>query len=194
MSVRVGRQTPTKRLVKSYKKTLGAEASALYNKSQKRTANLWQEKLLNDMMAVNTKGLWVHPKFGYSVPRRNGKNEVIVMRELWGLENGERICHTAHRTTTSHAAWERLCRVLEECGYKELGRKKQNENPGENTFRTSKKYGLETIELTGGGTITFRTRTEAGGLGEGYDLLIIDEAQEYTEPQQSALLNRTVYR
>lgn len=188
MAVRVGRQTPTKRLVKSYKKTLGAEASALYNKSQKRTANLWQEKLLNDMMAVNTKGLWVHPKFGYSVPRRNGKNEVIVMRELWGLENGERICHTAHRTTTSHAAWERLCRVLEECGYKELGRKKQNENPGENTFRTSKKYGLETIELTGGGTITFRTRTEAGGLGEGYDLLIIDEAQEYTEPQQSALV------
>lgn len=188
MAVRVGRQTPSKRFVKSYKTSLGAEAVELYNRSPKRKAQPWQENLLKDIMATGKNGLWVHQKFGYSVPRRNGKNEVIVMRELHGLERGEKMCHTAHRTTTSHSAWSRLCTVLDECGYKELGRKTKSESPGPHTYRTSKKYGLETIELTNGGSISFRTRTESGGLGEGFDLLVIDEAQEYTEAQQTALI------
>lgn len=33
----------------------------------------------------------------------------------------------------------------------------------------------------------FRTRTSTDGLDEGFDLLVIDEAQEYTEDQESAL-------
>ena len=56
------------------------------------------------MMAVDDDGLWVHSKFGLSVPRRNGKSEVDKMRELWGLFHGEHILHTAHRTT-KHSAW-----------------------------------------------------------------------------------------
>ena len=39
----------------------------------------------------------------------------------------------------------------------------------------------------GGGTIDFRTRSSKGGLGEGFDLLVIDEAQEYQDDQESAL-------
>lgn len=187
MAKRIGRRTPTQSYILPYKKSLGKEAVALYNQS-KRKSQPWQTLLLRDIMAVNGKGLWKHTKFGYSLPRRNGKNEVIVMRELWGLEHGERMCHTAHRTTTSHSAWERLCRVLDEMGYEELGRKSKNEQPSEHSYRTSKKYGLETVELTGGGSISFRTRTESGGLGEGFDLLVIDEAQEYTEAQESSLV------
>lgn len=41
--------------------------------------------------------------------------------------------------------------------------------------------------LKTGAVVNFRTRSSKGGLGEGYDLLIIDEAQEYTEDQASAL-------
>ena len=37
------------------------------------------------------------------------------------------------------------------------------------------------------GDIQYRTRTGSGGLGEGFDLLVIDEAQEYTDDQRSAL-------
>ena len=55
----------------------------------------------------------MHTKAGYSLSRRNGKNEVVVMREMWGLKHNEKILHTAHRTTTSHAAWERLCGLLD---------------------------------------------------------------------------------
>ena len=60
--------------------------------------------------------------------------------------------------------------------------------PPEKSFRTNKQHGLENITLTNGGKIDFRTRTPNGGLGEGFDLLVIDEAQEYTDDQESALI------
>ena len=105
--VRKGRQTPTQSVVLPYSSTYGAEAIDIYN-STGRTAQEWQELLLSDILAVNEEGLWVHTKFGYSVPRRNGKNEIVAIREMYGLKKGERILHTAHRTTTTHSAWERL--------------------------------------------------------------------------------------
>lgn len=182
-----GRQTPTQSYILPYNKTRGKEAVRLYQKTG-RKAIKWQKLLCDNIMAVDAKGLWVHQKFGYSVPRRNGKNEIVAMRELWGLEHGEHICHSAHRTTTSHAAWERLIRLLADAGYEELGRKKKDEPDPEKSFRLTKQYGLESIALTGGGTAVFRTRTPNGGLGEGFDLLVIDEAQEYTDAQESALI------
>ena len=83
-----GRQTPTQSLVLPYTETYGPEAIKTYN-STGRTAQEWQELLLCDMMATNAEGLWTHTKYGYSVPRRNGKNEVVAMRELYAVLNGE---------------------------------------------------------------------------------------------------------
>lgn len=79
-----GNQTPTKSVILEYKKSLGEEAIALYKKTG-REPYPWQEKLVKDLFAVNEEGLWVHSKFGYGVPRRNGKTEVVYMAELWGL-------------------------------------------------------------------------------------------------------------
>ena len=187
VAARKGCQVPTQSAVLPYVKTYGNAAVKLY-KETGRKAIRWQTDLLKNIMGVGKDGLWVHQKFGYSIPRRNGKNEIAAIRELWGLKNGETICHTAHRTSTSHSAWVRLCRLLVDSGYTELGRPKQDEALPEKSFRASKQYGLETIRLTGGGEIAFRTRTPNGGLGEGFDLLVIDEAQEYTEAQESALI------
>lgn len=173
---RKGRQTPTKSYILPYEKTMGQDAVDIYNQTG-RTAQEWQDILMYDIMAVGSDGLWVHTKFGYAVPRRNGKNEIVVIREMWGLRNGERILHTAHRTTTSHAAWERLVNLMAKSGLKEG-----------TDFKTTKQFGLERIDmLTSEGTISFRTRSTKGGLGEGFDLLVIDEAQEYTVDQESAL-------
>lgn len=184
MAVRLGRQNPTTTVILPYSQTKGSEAVTLYNKTG-RTAQEWQTIQIDNILAFNPDGLWTHTKFGLAVPRRNGKNEVIVMREMWGLEHGERMCHTAHRTTTSHSAYERLYRLLLDAGYAEITRKKKDMPP--NSFTASKVYGLESIELTDGGVIHFRTRTNNGGLGEGFDLLVVDEAQEYTEKQESSL-------
>ena len=116
-------------------------------------------------------------KFGYSIPRRNGKSELLYLFELWGLHNGLNILHTAHRISTSHSSFEKVKRYLEKMGYVD----------GEH-FSSIRAKGQERIELfDGGGIVQFRTRTSNGGLGEGFDLLVIDEAQEYTTEQESAL-------
>lgn len=185
--VRKGRQTPTKSIILPYTETYGQEAIDLYNSSG-RTAQEWQELLVYDILAVNKDGLWVHTKFGEEIPRRNGKNEVVVIRELWGLENGEKILHTAHRTTTSTAASRRLVERLVGAGYEEVERIKKGVKYDKH-FTYAKQKGLERIVLLceGGGCIDFRTRSSSGGLGEGFDLLVIDEAQEYTDNQATAL-------
>ena len=184
---RKGRQTPTQSVVLPYFDTKGQDAIALYNQSG-RTAQEWQELLLSDILAINEDGLWTHTKFGYSVPRRNGKNEIVAIRELFGLVSGEKILHTAHRTTTSSSASKRLANILNGCGYTEIARPKNGEHY-EKAYTFSKQFGLEKITLLdeGGGSCDFRTRSSKGGLGEGFDLLVIDEAQEYTDDQESAL-------
>lgn len=148
----------------------------MYNRSG-RTAQQWQELMMYDIMAVDGEGLWRHMKFGWSIPRRNGKSELLVMRSIYGVTHGEHVLYTAHRTTTSHSAWEKVTSLLAKMGYRE-----------KEDFKTTKQFGLERIEwLKGEGLINFRTRSSKGGLGEGYDLLIIDEAQEYTTDQETAL-------
>lgn len=181
-----GCQNPTISVALPYKKSFGKEAVKYYNETG-RTAQKWQANLLNIILAVNEEGLWVHTKYGYSVPRRNGKNEIVSMRELFGLKSGERILHTAHRTTTSHAAAERLAKLLNDSGYEEVQRVKKGVKYTKH-YVYSKQFGLEKITLLEtGGVCDFRTRTSKGGLGEGFDLLIIDEAQEYTNDQESSL-------
>ena len=142
---RKGRQTPTRSLVLPYERTKGKEAIDIYAKTG-RTAQEWQQLLLYDILSFNDEGLWVHTKFGYSVPRRNGKNEIVAMRELWGLFNDEQILHTAHRTTTSHSAWERLCRLLDKAcvAYKSIratGRELITLENGEGRIYLRKKKG-----------------------------------------------------
>lgn len=185
--IRKGRQTPTKSIVLPYTQTRGNEAIDLYNSSG-RTAQEWQELLIYDIMAVTEDGLWVHTKVGEEIPRRNGKNEVVVIREMWGLEDGERILHTAHRTTTSTSASRRLAQRLVGAGYEEVTRVKKGVTYDKH-FTYTKQLGLERIVLLreGGGSVDFRTRSSQGGLGEGFDLLVIDEAQEYTDNQETAL-------
>ena len=170
---RYGRQTPTQSVVIPYSKTHGQEAIDLYNKTG-RKAFPWQELLAYDILAENEEGLWIHTKFGLAVSRRNGKNEVVIMIELYALKHGLKVLHTAHRTTTSHSAWERL--------YDTVGR--SDELLIKSKYRAK---GSEHIETDCGGRVEFRTRSTTGGLGEGFDILIIDEAQEYQDAEQSAL-------
>lgn len=179
---RYGRQSPTESHILPYTETSGPEAIKIYNLGS-RTAQPWQEELIYDLMATNSDGLWVHMKYGYSLPRRNGKSEILLIREAHGLLIGEKIFHTAHRVPTAHASWERLCQLLSEIGLEE----------GED-YKTLKQYGMEEIRMLKSpadgvppGVINFRTRTQGGGLGERADLLIIDEAQQYKVEQENNL-------
>ena len=169
---RTGSQTPTQSAIIPYTDTRGNEAAKLYALTGQELME-WQRGVLRNMLAVTDEGLWTHIKFGYSVSRRNGKTEMVYAREMWGLLNGEKILHTAHRTDTAHSSWESLYELLKKAGI-----------PIEHTFRAN---GREHIFITGGGRIEYRTRTSKVGLGQGYDLLVIDEAQEYQDDQETAL-------
>ena len=171
MDTRIGRQSPTVSVILPYKDSRAQEAIELYNTTEKNMLE-WQEALTYDLMAVDEEGLWIHQKFGYSVPRRNGKSEMALARCIWGLANGERILYTAHRASTAHSIWERLSRLCAKCNI-----------PIVSSFRA---FGKEHL-YTENSVIEFRTRTSAGGLGEGYDTLLIDEAQGYTPEQETAL-------
>lgn len=170
--VRLGNQHPTQSVILPYSESCYQAAIDSYEQSG-RTAQEWQVELCKSIFAVNDEGLWIHTKFGYSLPRRNGKNEIAAIREMAGLLNGEQMLHTAHRTTTSHSSWERLLRLLDKAGI---------------DYESLRATGRERLEIPEtGGRVEFRTRTSTGGLGEGFDLLVIDEAQEYTADQESAL-------
>lgn len=170
--VRLGNQHPTQSVILPYAESKYQEAIDQYEESG-RKAQPWQVELTKHIFAENQDHLWTHTKFGYSLPRRNGKNEVVAIRELYALFDGEQVLHTAHRTTTSHTAWERLLKILDKAQV---------------DYDSLRAVGRERIELPDtGGRVEFRTRTSSGGLGEGFDLLVIDEAQEYTTEQESAL-------
>lgn len=173
---RFGNQHPTQSVILPYEKSLSQRAIEIYQRTGRKCYD-WQINILDPIMAINEDGLWVHQKFGFSIPRRNGKTEVVYIVEVDALEEGLKILHTAHRISTSHASYEQVKKLLEDSGYVE----------GED-FNSIKAKGQERLELyKTGGVIQFRTRTSSGGLGEGFDLLVIDEAQEYTTEQESAL-------
>ena len=174
---RIGRQFPTQHVVLEYKDTKGEEAILLYEQSTRRLMP-WQKEQLYNIMATDDDGCWKHIKFGWSIPRRNGKSELAIARVIWGLLHGEAILYTAHLVNTSRSVFLKIIKILGEMGYVE-----------NDDIKINRQKGGESIEMlkNGKGYINFRTRTGTGGLGEGYDLLIIDEAQEYTADQQTAL-------
>lgn len=172
----MGRQTPTVSRFCEYEYSLYEEALELYEKTGLE-AYEWQKKLLKPIMAIDDEGYWAHQKFGYSVSRRNGKTEIAYLLEIWGLHKGLNVLHTAHRISTSHSSFNKVKSYLEKMGLEDTV-----------DFASIRAKGQERIELIEtGGIIQFRTRTTTGGLGEGFDILIIDEAQEYTDDQESAL-------
>lgn len=175
MTKKFGKQTPSQSVILDYRESRYQEAVALYKKTKLEVYE-WQLNILKDIMAIDEEGLWVHQKFGYSLPRRNGKTEIVYILEIWALHQGDNILHTAHRISTSHSSFEKVKKYLEKMGYID----------GKD-FNSIRAKGQEKIELKkSGGVVQFRTRTKNGGLGEGFDLMIIDEAQEYTIEQESA--------
>ena len=183
--MRIDNQNPSFTNVKTSKKSRGKVAISEY-RATGQTLFTWQQRQINNIEQINSDGLWTFTTYCIAVSRRNGKGEILAARAIDGILNlKEKIIYTAHRTTTSHDAFNRLYTLLKKRGYEEYNRKKKG--MPEKSFYASKQYGLEHIEIKGGGSVDFRTRTDSGGLGEGFDLLIVDEAQEYTSKQQSAL-------
>lgn len=183
---RVGNQNPTFRHVSEYDKTEGGFASDL-SASYALTPHPWQKLVLDDWLAVDKAGKLVHSFCVLEVPRQNGKTGVSDPRETWGLvKRAEQILHTAQEFQTAKKAFDRL--------RKKFGTKKNDpyaEYPELNALvdHYTVSSGQMVLDLTNGGHIEFRTRGNNSDMGRGgtFDLVVIDEAQAYTEEQDASL-------
>lgn len=141
----------------------------------------WQRNVLEAWMGRKANGRWAAGRWGLAVPRQNGKNGILEMVELFFMAVlGLRILHTAHEVKTARKAFLRIASFFEnERKYPELS------EMVEYIRRTN---GQEAIQLNNGGSVEFIARSKGSGRGFTVDVLVCDEAQEYGEDAQAALL------
>lgn len=183
---RAGNQNPTFHHSEPYEKTEGKYAAAL-SESYGLKLHPWQENVLADWLAVNDYGTLIHSFCILEVPRQNGKTGVSDPRETWGLvKRGESILHTAQEFQTAKKAFDRM--------RKKFGDRKNDpyaKYPELNALvdHYTVSAGQMVLDLINGGHIEFRTRGNNADMGRGgtFDLVVIDEAQAYTEEQDAAL-------
>jgi len=143
----------------------------------------WQMRVLEAWLGRKADGTWAAGRWGLAVPRQNGKNGILEMVELFFMVAlGLKILHTAHEVKTARKAFLRIASFFEnERKYPELAALVP-----EGGIR--KTNGQEAIFLNNGGSVEFIARSKGSGRGFTVDVLVCDEAQEYTEDAQAALL------
>lgn len=181
-----GRQQPTYSWCGSYTRTEGKFAVAMAD-AYGLHPHPWQRTVLNDWLALNDDGKLLNSLCVLPVPRQNGKTGVCDPRETWGLvHRGEAILHTAQEYQTAKKAFDRL--------REKFGDRKNDPHakyPELNAL--VKKYTTSAnqmvLDLKNGGHIEFRTRGSNSDMGRGgtFDLVVVDEAQSYTDAQDAAL-------
>lgn len=183
---KVGNQTPTYSWCGNYTRSEGiysvkmADAYGLH-------PHPWQQMILNDWLAIGDNGKLLNSLCVLPVPRQNGKTGVIEPRETWGLvHRGERILHTAHEFQTAQIGFDRL--------RMKFGERKNDPNakyPELNALvkRYTTSANQMVLDLKNGAHIEFRTRGNNDDVGRGgtFDLVVVDEAQSYTDEQDAAL-------
>lgn len=181
-----GNQSPTYSFCDSYTRTEGPFAVAMAN-AYGMPPHPWQQLILNDWLALDDRGKLLNSLCVLPVPRQNGKTGVIDPRETWGLvHRGERILHTAHEYQTAKIGFDRL--------RAKFGERKNDPNaryPELNALvkRYTTSANQMVLDLTNGAHIEFRTRGNNSDAGRGgtFDLVVVDEAQSYTDEQDAAL-------
>jgi hypothetical protein len=120
-----------------------------------------QELILESMLGVREDGRWQCFEFGICMPRQNGKGEILMARELFGLfELGERfIVHSAHEFKTSERHFQRLESAIK-ASPELLAEVKRTHTGRLVGFRYS--HGDEAIELQDGRRIEFRRGRSRG--------------------------------
>ena len=186
MASRRGCQQATYSWCDSYGRTEGRAATELAN-AYGMAPHPWQAGVLNDWLALDDSGRLLNSLCLLDVPRQNGETGVCDPRETWGLvKRGEWILHTAQEYQTAKKAFDRLRAKFGDCKndprarYPELNRLVERYTTSANQM---------VLDLTNGGHIEFRTRGSSTQMGRGgtFDLVVVDEAQDYTDEQDAAL-------
>lgn len=134
------------------------------------------QRLAVELMMGEVAGRWAARTTGRAEPRQNGKGDELEVVEAWGLtRRQEWIVHTAHEIPTAKSAHRRLVDHLE--SHRDLRR-----------LIRQVRYanGDQSIEMTSGAIVVYRTRTAGGGRGlDDISRIVVDEAQ-YAQAEQLA--------
>lgn len=153
------------------------------------TLDEWQWHVLEAWLAETKFGRWAAGRCGLAVPRQNGKNGAIEVRELYGMVAlGEKFLHTAHEVKTARKAFKRLQWFFGERA-NDPGAKFPELNRLVKEVRNTN--GQEAIVLKNGGSVEFIARSKGSGRGFTVDVLVLDEAQELNDDHMEALLPTT---
>lgn len=132
----------------------------------------WQELVLRSSMGERADATWAAKRVGLSVPRQNGKSQLLVSRALAGaLLFGERkIVISAHQQDTARESFGKLLEIIEADAN---GWLRSRIKPG----GIMQALNREAIRFNNGATIQFKARTQSGGRGFSSDCLMLDESQ-----------------
>lgn len=170
-------------------KSLGDEAVE-WTRAHKMRLDHEQEFMLAKMFGLREDDRWQAFEIGLNAPRQNGKNEVLIARELYGIyELGERlIVHSAHEFKTSARHFKRLEQVIR-ANPDLLAKVKRSARGQQEIIGFRYSHGDEAIELQDDRRIEFRTRTKSGMKGfDDVALLVLDEAQILSEWAHGAMV------
>jgi hypothetical protein len=157
------------RSVPAYRESAGIEAIQAYELSTQRLDE-WQKSELIDACGERDDGRWASFEVALVDPRQNGKDEILLAREIVGLFVwGERLIgHSAHLFDTAMEHLERLVSLIEDVP--EFSKRVRKVN---------RSHGSEGITLKSGARIRFRARTRSGSFrGFTGDCMMFNEAMD----------------
>lgn len=132
----------------------------------------WQETILRAAMGERRDATWAAKRVGVTVPRQNGKSQLLVSRALAGalLFGEKKIVISAHQQDTAREAFSKLMEIIED---EANGWLRERVKPG----GIMQALNREAVKFANGATIQFKARSGAGGKGFSSDCLMLDEAQ-----------------
>lgn len=119
---------------------------------------------------------WAAQRVGISVPRQNGKSQLLVARALAGalLFGEKKIVVSAHQQDTAREAFAKLMEIIEDDANEAL---RSRLDPRFGRGGVMNALNREAVRFTSGAMIQFKARSGAGGKGFSSDCLLLDEAQ-----------------
>ena len=163
--------------------TVGDDAVSWCREVAGMTLFPWQEHVLASSLLRKKDGKWAARDVGVIVPRQNGKGEIIIARELFGLFmlQEKKIIHTAHEFKTAKEGLTKLQAYIARSP--ELSEmvdiKTGNTEPG--VYWKPKRRGDPSPR-----SIQFVARSGGSGRGFTADCLIYDEAYALTADMVAA--------
>ena len=156
-------------------------AAALLMEEYANKLDAWQELVLNAWLGKDEQGNYTAINCGLSVPRQNGKTEILIARTLYGLlVNGERILFTSHQQRSSKQVFMRLLEIFTDKRHPEIC---------EQVKKTRLGIGEEGIFLNNGASVEFTSRTRQTARGyAGLSLIVLDECQTANDEELAAIM------